>query len=264
MSRPNVTIAVEAQEDLGIVEKILVAAGLFSKGRIKVIAAGGKSGVAAWCKTVTNNEENKYLALVDADVLSVSDSRAIAREQLGNPSIEVFCAVPTIEAWLFADDATAEKFARSAHAAQLISRAPLPEMIPYPKQLAFNVFDRQIYGESFRGARSYPFLELIDVKMAMARSPSLKAFLLGVAKAVGVEIDTPDTTLGRSIPREIFSNLLRELPSDTVVWKTVNRGSISAEELAAAIVEGDSLGKQYITEVLRVARDIIGGRSSPE
>ncbi|MGO6690725.1 hypothetical protein ACCS54_07265 [Rhizobium johnstonii] len=258
------TIAVEGPQDYEVVRGILHAANFDAKVNVSIHIAGGKDKVRAWCKRVVNDDANIYAALVDADILSVSDSRDLAEEQLGHPQISVYCAVPTIEAWLFADDVVATKFARNAHASQILSRLPLPEMIPYPKQVAFNVFSESLDNRRPRKFREYSFLSEIDVERAMARSPSLKNFLWGLAQEIGFPFEEPSATLSKSIPRDIFANLLRELPGGTVVWKTLDRGNITAEELANAVVEGDVIGKQYVTEVLRLARDIIARRSSDQ
>lgn len=253
MNPINLTLYVEGPTDKIIVGYILHAAGF--AGDVRVEACGGKKKVAKRIATLRNSEERKFIALVDADELSVADSLALARQQLGSPSIPVFCAVPTIEAWLFADDVRASTAGRSEQATRTLERAPLPETIPYPKQLAFNVFPKG------QPDVAYSFLKEVDISRAASRSPSLRAFLTGVADALGHRSEIATAALGKSVSRDAFSTLLRELPGATVVWKTMEGSSVRADELAQAVAEGSDVGRQYVTEVLRIARDIVARKA---
>lgn len=57
--------------------------------------------------------------------------------------------------------------------------------------------------------------------------------------------------------RSIFTSLLLELPSNTQIWKTLCGKSLNAEDLLKEIEENTEIGNQYISEVLRVSRDLI-------
>lgn len=246
MQSRRLNIYVEAETDRRIVAELLIAGDL-SEG-VQIFPCGGKRAVRERIANLRDTAERNHLALVDSDNASVADSMVLAREQLGFPSIPVFCAVPTIEAWLFADDLAAREAARSPQALALLERLPLPEMIAYPKQLAWNVFDK---GSNFE------FMRGVNVAVASARSPSLRIFLEGVSHAHGRLEPLSVKALHASVSRDALSTLLRELPGDTVAWKTVDGAQVRAEDLAQQVLEGTELGKQYVTEVLRIARDII-------
>lgn len=253
MTAVTLTLFVEGQTDKAVVSHILHGLKLADCTRIEV--CGPKSKVGKRIANLESSQDDRYMALVDADEPSVADSRALAEKQLGNPRIPVFCAVPTIEAWLFADDHTAMAAARSKHAAALLERLPLPEMIPYPKLLAQNVFGR---GDP---VVVLSFLRQIDIARATSRSPSLRTFLIGVEEAFGERLDIALLGLGKTVSRDAFSTLLRELPGHTVVWRTMDGRSIRADEMAQAVLEGSEFGKQYATEVLRVARDLVARKA---
>ncbi|MBB4192209.1 hypothetical protein [Rhizobium aethiopicum] len=253
MTNPHLTVFVEGHADSSMVLTLVNALGLHEKAHVNVRLMGNKRNIAAHVRQLSNDHSNKFAALVDADEASVADSRELARQQLGHPSIDVFCAVPTIEAWIFADPEFAKSAARSPHAKEMIDRAPLPETIPYPKQFAMNVFG---------SASRYPNAGNFDVNLAAARSPSLRAFVEGIGTLIGAEVDFKLPVGKLSDTRDVVSTLLRELPETKVVWKTMTGARISAGELARAIAEGTPLGNQYATELLRVARDLIARQAN--
>ncbi|WP_081253189.1 DUF4276 family protein [Pseudomonas yamanorum] len=247
--RMKLTIFVEGKTDAAIVKNILLA--LDPKIYPTIEICNGKFDIANKIKGLKNSQDEKYIALIDADKPSVSDSREEAERQLGSPSIPVFCAVPTIEAWLFADDEIAEKIASSESALKKIGRMSLPESIPYPKYLASQLLGINKY------TQNYDFLKDINILKGAARSPSLRAFLTGVYDALDFPSNLPIKSMSSTVSRDVFSTLLRELPGSAVAWKTLSGDTYSAEDLAKNVEEGTDLGKQYVTELLRVARDLI-------
>ncbi|MEH2749433.1 hypothetical protein, partial [Klebsiella pneumoniae] len=110
----QLTIFVEGTTDAAIIKNILYA--LNPHLTPIIVVCNGKHHIAKTIKNLTNDGNAKYIALIDSDEPSVFDSREEAKRQLGNPSIPVFCAVPTIEAWLFADDKMASYLARNESA----------------------------------------------------------------------------------------------------------------------------------------------------
>lgn len=253
MAKPHLTVFVEGPADQSMVLTLFGALALHQKAHVNVRSIGSKRKIANQIRELRNDHQHKYIALIDADEVSIADSREVARHQLGYPSIDVFCAVPTIEAWIFADPEFAKRAARSSHARDMIDRAPLPEQIPYPKQFAMNVF---------RSSQFYPSGENFDVNLAAARCPSLRVFVEGVSASVGVPLDLLVPVGKLSDTRDIISTLLLELPDTKVVWKTMTGERFSAGELAKAIAEGVPLGNQYATELLRVARDLIARQAN--
>lgn len=252
----DVTLLVEGDSDIPIVQWILQAASI-PLDRIVINAVGPKTHIARYAREIDQESSLYYAALIDADEQSVPDSKEYARELLGYPPFPVFCAVPEIEAWLFADDVTAERHAKNDYAKAVVRRLPLPEFIPYPKQLSVKVF-----GPGRFDVHQLGFLKEIDIDRAAARSPSLRDFLLGISDLLNEPIsfnyvDIPDQT-----SHEIFVSLINEVAkSDVVLWRTADGSELTAKILLDEIERGTPLGKQYISEILRVARDMIARQS---
>jgi len=253
MEQKKLLIYVEGEVDKVIVENLLIAAKLNSK--VEILVCGGKQNVLESASEQRNKNDHILIALVDADRGNVADSRKFAEEQFAVSDVQVFCAVPTIEAWLFADREAAQKSSVSDSGARILERLPLPELIPYPKQLARNVFSRKSASEA------YLFLRNVNILHAIARSPSLRVFIEGVAEAKGIEGDLAVSALEQSIGRDAFSMLLSEVPSDQVAWKMLDGTQLTAGNLSREIREGTDRGKQYVTEVLRIARDLVARKA---
>jgi hypothetical protein len=194
-------LLVEGETDKFVVTRILDAA-QFPLARLKVVVAQGKKGVQTIAEILHPEQVGRYAALINLDERSVPDAVARAREQLGDPPIKVFCAVPEVEAWLFADDqavlANACKDDEEVRA--ILARLPLPEEIPTPKKLAQQVFGRPTSELTFLGA--------IDVQRAAARSPSLRSFLQGMGEMLGVSTKLPEESVGRTISRDVLAGLI--------------------------------------------------------
>jgi hypothetical protein len=196
-------------------------------------------------------------ALVDADERNVPDARAHARRELGDPDAEVFCAVPTIEAWLFADAEALLATVAGDHAKEFVARLPLPEEIPFPKQVVDQLF------KSFRD--SLRVIEQMDVAKACARSPSLHVFLGGLAELLGERFEVVEDVHVRSMPRDVFSNLVAEvMPGSMVIYKAVDGTAFTAEEMIRHIREGTTVGRQYSSDLLRISRDFLARRAERE
>jgi hypothetical protein len=162
----------------------------------------------------------------------------------------VFCAVPTIEAWLFADDHLAEEqCAGDEETLAILRRIPMPEEIPTPKELARTMFGLPQHCH---------WLRKLNVERAAARSPSLRTFLVGIGDMMGVPVRSAAESVGRSLSRNVLSSLLAEvLPSDTVVWRTADGDAYTAGDLRHHIEQGDEIGQQYASDLLRVSRDFL-------
>ncbi len=253
-----VFLVVEGENDRRIVSALLEAAS-FPLDRVLLVVGGGKTGVARKVSSLADQAPGRCAVLVDLDELSVPDARARAREQLGDPPAEVFCAVPTLEAWLFADDQAVLANARQREDVQrIVRRLPLPEEIPDPKELACLVFGLEA---------KWDFLRKVDTGRAAARSPSLRAFLEGMARLLGVDSQPLQEGVARNLSRDIIAGLLREVsPADAVVWRTVEGEEYTANRLQHHIEEGDEVGRQYSSDLLRISRDFLrraANRSKP-
>jgi len=175
--------------------------------------------------------------------------RGRGREQLGNPAAEVFCAVPEMEAWLFADDAAVRaNAANDEETTRIINRLPLPEEIPSPSVLA-----RAVFGPPDR----WEFVRNIDIGRACARSPSLRSFIEGIGELLGTSRPAVTEGIARSISRDVIAGLVSEIPSGVIVWRTASGDAYTAEELRQHIESGSEIGRRYATDLLRVCRDYL-------
>ena len=244
MSPPRALLLVEGTADLFLVRCILTAAGLpvdqvdlrVSRGKEENLSSADSSDIT--------------VALIDLDETSVPDARARARQQLGDPPFEVFCAVPTVEAWLFADEQLAEaQCANDPEALAILRRIPLPEEIPNPKELS-----RTLFGLP----QHCGWLREMNVRRAAARSPSLRAFLVRMGELLHTPVPTASESVSRSLSRSVLAGLIAEvLPSETVVWRTMDGDTYTAIELRKHIEAGDEVGQQYASDLLRVSRDVL-------
>jgi hypothetical protein len=244
-----VFLVVEGENDRRIVSVLLEAAS-FPLDRVLLVVGGGKTGVARKVSSLADQAPGRCAVLVDLDELSVPDARARAREQLGDPPAEVFCAVPTLEAWLFADDqAVLANALPKEEIRRIVRRLPLPEEIPNPKQLADEVFGPQ---------SNWGFLRQIDAGRAAARSPSLRAFLEGMANLLGIDSQRLQEGVARNLSRDIIAGLIQEVsPAQTVMWRTTDGHEYTADELKRHIADGDEIGRQYASDLFRVSRDLL-------
>src|SRR5277367_1694945 len=57
--------------------------------------------------------------------------------------------------------------------------------------------------------------------------------------------------------KDVGRTLLKEISGDVVVWRTLDRTSYSAAQMLDEIELGTETGKQWISDVLRVAIDVL-------
>jgi hypothetical protein len=242
-------LVVEGDHDRQIVLGILEAAG-YPTDRLQIEVAAGQYGAAREVADLADRAPGRCAILVGLDERHVPDARARARQGLGDPEAEVFCAVPAIEAWLFADDqAVLANALPDEEIRRIVRRLPLPEEIPDPKQLA---------GQVFGLPSKWSFLRQVDISRAAARSPSLRVFLEGMGRLLNVQTELPAQAMGRNRSRDIVAGLIREVsPSDLVVWRTTNGDEYTADEMRRHIEEGDEIGREYASDLFRISRDLL-------
>jgi hypothetical protein len=244
-----VVLIVEGPGDQQIVRWLLEAAG-YPLDRLSVLVAQGKFRAAKMAVDFAQEAPGRCAVLVDLDESNVPDAKARAQEQLGNPPAEVFCAVPCAEAWLFADDhAVRENADADEEVQRVVQRLPLPEEIPDPKQLAHFVFGP---------LPTWQFLRQIDIGRAAARSPSLRSFLAGMGTLLGISAAPLFEAVARDFSRDVIAGLIGEVSSgETVLWRTADGAALTADELRHHIEEGDEIGRQYSSDLLRISRDFL-------
>ncbi len=246
------TIVVEGSGDRPVVEALLASAGV-PHTRV-VVANGGLGPTAAGRRRLESlNVGGRTLVVYDQDGGSVGDAVEAGLDSSG----PVHCpAIPTVEAWLFADvEALFEALGERADA--FLGRLPLPEQLPYPKVLkAALLRDKDRY---------HRLLSRIDVNRAAARSPSLRYFLNTARQLSGM----PALDAGRSSPvagrldRETLRNLISEVfPSSKPLFRAASGAVVSAEQMMQEITDGSELGREYASDILRVARDLLARQAA--
>lgn len=250
--RFDLQLLVEGPSDVVIVTHVLRAAGLDKQ--VSPTAVGGPWTPALLARCIEGALAKRFAILVDVDARSVPDAVQAIRERTGNSSVEVFGAVPTAEAWLFADEEAARRAAIALGTESLLARLPLPEEISRPKDLA-----RQAFGD----VANWAFLETVDMSRAMGRSASLRAFIEGLHRLLGQQLTKAQYGGSRSLGRDVLSSLLGEIaPADSVAWRTADGASFTAEQLRREIESGTELGQQYASDLLRVARDMLARQAA--
>jgi hypothetical protein len=250
-----IELFVEGEYDAEFLTHLLPRANL-ALSSIRIRVSGGKDAIRGELHARTSADTAICVALVDADERNVPDAREHARRELGNPRAEVFCAVPTIEAWLFAD-AEALRSCVGVGSREIVDRLPLPEEIPFPREIVRRLFEDE--------HASLCVVDRMDVAKASARSPSLHVFLRGLARIAGRPAILPDDVHTRSMERDVFSNLVAEIsPAATVIYRTVDGATFTAEQMIRHIREGTSTGRQYASDLLRVSRDFLARQAQRE
>ncbi len=246
-----IKLFVEGATDARIVDQLLRAAGL-PVDRVEIIPLRGKKDVLDKAKRTAAQDENQVVAvLVDTDETFIPDALEDVRRDFGNKEIEVFFAIPEIEAWLFADDALAQKYARNESAKQVLQGIASPEDIVAPKDFANYIF----LGGSRRLVQS---MGEINVSRAASRSPSLKYFLTRMGELLEIKGLVLQDSISQNLDLKLFGNLLKEtLHANTILYRTADGRQYTAEEMEHSISEGSPIGREYAADLLRVARDFL-------
>jgi hypothetical protein len=241
-------IIVGTKDQLQIVTWILEAA-QYPLDKIGVIAIAKKQ-IKTFLRGLSPHMAPSCAVLVNQEAKSVPDAISKAEKQWEKSEFKVFCAIPAVEAWLFADDITALGHTQTQWGKDALQTLPLPEDIKTPKSYAEIAFGKTI--------KSWEFVKTINVERAKGRSPSLRHFLNGIDEMLGMTNTSALESVSRNISREVFAGLMREIiPADTVMWRTATGDSFTAAELCKHIQDGTDIGQQYSSDVLRVARDFL-------
>ena len=243
----KIKILVEGNPDKTILEYIFEAAN-FPLDKFEIIVCQGKFNILNFIKAHEDEWEN-IIALFDSDEANIPDSNLYAQKYVqritGNVSVESYCAVPSIEAWVFSDDILLKKISKNP---KVINRLSLPEEISYPKYTLSQLLKSKDFNLSF--------LKLMNIERAVLRSPSLKNFIIGISNKIGLPNKNLENVFSRNIDRDIMVNLIKEVtPKDTIVYKTLDGFEYNAIDMETEIKEGSQLGKDYISDVLRLARN---------
>jgi len=205
-------------------------------------------------------EETVVVGVVDSDSPSIADARAQVDSHplLSRISDRIFFAVPTIEAWLFADIEAARRHL-VRHDTSALERISFPEEMPLPKYFAMQIFG------GHRGLESagLKIMQEMSIDRAISRSPSMREFLAGVSRLLGQvsNFETiPDAE--KLLGRRLLGSLIAETnPSERILYRTMAGERVSAKQLTDAIKDGTPLARQYAADLLRVARELLAQES---
>ena len=258
MNNTQLLLYVESEREVILLEKLFKRAH-YPVEHIRILPSNGKKNMANFLKKPWELEGVKYAALVNFDAKTVFDAVKRAKKYLGNPETKVFCAVPEIEAWLFADIEAAKRNVYSKNGLRLLNRVSLPEEIPHPRRLAYSVFGQKTI-EHYASVFDH-----FDVEIAASKSPSLRMFLEGTSRLLNIVRLPLADIRSRSVNCDILSNLLSEVsPSNAVIHRTMDGTNITTEQMIKFLRGGSKLGEQYATNVLRVARDSLTQKAQQE
>ena len=222
----RVCLFVEGPSDRDVVFALLLRVGLpLERLEIRVMDGGWRLLEIEADPGVT------CVALVDTDGEAHDAVRDRVAAKAGPGLSRVFCAVPNIEAWLAPDEETARRLE------QFGARLPsLPSKNAVLSVLA----------------------SCLDVDRAASRMPSLREFLVGMSELLGGGLANRfAASAGRTLSREIIAGLVREVPAEEVVWRTMEGTSFTSRQLVAEIEAGTELGRQYAADLLRISRDFL-------
>lgn len=258
----NLIVHVEGRNDELIVRILLSSVGIDER-LFNIKVHNGKNNIKSYLQEIKKsaNSNVNQVVVIDSDDCNIENIEKEAEIQLDyfSPEIKLYCAVPCIEAWLFADIENLMNTVKGEDKKSIIERLPLPEKIPYPKQVFSNLYSRG--GHSDINNKIKDVLSNIDIRTAMSRSSSLRVFINGVLEIMNMETIKYEVMLKNSIGRDVFSTLLSELPKEKIVWKTLDGHKFTAFELAKEIEEGSDFGKQYISDILRIVRDMVARKA---
>lgn len=248
MQDGSIQLIVENKNHIPIIYWILEAAN-YPLDKIEINAVA-KSNLKTFLQGLPPGITRSCAVLVNCDAASIPEALDKARRRLGYPFVRVFCAIPEVETWLFADEVTAQGNAKTQWGSEVLPTLPLPEDIKSPKSHAELAFGKTI--------SSWEFVKDINVDRAEARSFSLRNFLQGLDRLLADQPTPHFESVSRNISRDVFAGLIGEIiPATTVIWKTATGELFTAEELRKQIEEGTEIGQQYASDVLRVARDFM-------
>jgi len=212
----------------------------FSKGRV--------------FKLVSSNP-GASIVIYDLESGSMADRPRDDDIRNGSQRITWCPAIPTIEAWLFADEEALRDATTSDKIEGVIARLPSPELIPYPKALRNYVA---------KGVEIADIVQRMDISRAADRSPSLRHFFREFEIKIKGEskFDDRDSQL-RQLDLDVIRQLISEVyPSDSVIFRAANGNTLNAAQMMQEVSSGTGMGLEYTSEILRVARDLLARQAT--
>jgi len=197
--------------------------------------------------------DNAVLVL-DSDGVSLAEAQKKIYDRIKFQADNVCAAVPSMASWLFSDIENAKKYSRNETALDVLRRISTPEEIAYPKQLAYNAFKVQNYEEIFSS---------MDIESACLSSQSFAHFINRIIDISKIPKEYKYlTAYNRSLDLDIIANLLREYSREnSTVYRSLDGKRYSAEYMIQAVSRETDIGKEYASNLLRIARDFIARKA---
>lgn len=241
------SIVVEGQSDRIVVQELLARAGVTD---VILSVANGSLGPSPLGKKRLDKFKDSQPLIIVYDQESGSVGDAVFNNSR-TPDIAYCPAIPTVDAWLFADSRAFFSVVQGKGDA-FLGRMPLPEQLPYPTFLRSRMLQNK--GQLHR------LLETIDIVTAGSRSPSLKYLIQTARRMSGLPALPFDesTNPAGQINREVLRNLISEVyPSDKALFRAASGAVITGEQMMQEITDGTDIGREYSSDILRVARDLL-------
>lgn len=237
----QVVVLVGRPEQVGIVRWLVRAAGI-PEALVVLTHARSEDDLRARSK-VARALGDRLFVVVDHPRGHVPSAMEHIRDDLGlrDSSVLVLPAIPSVEAWLFADESLVPSQSLDPETRRDVVE-PLPEELVSVRALA-----HEVYGPPSRWAALPP----PDVYRAADRSPSLRRFLSVLGGRLGMQMDLPARSVARGISRDAIAGLMRDLlHDDAVAWRTLDGSTYTAAELAREIEQGTETGRQYTVDLV--------------
>ena len=247
----DILLIVENSDAVVIVRELLRAARLL-ESRFHVVSGVGRAGMLQLVGAIRSARPTARFGVVASTRsrnLAMGEQELRSEDALRNVEV-LLPAVSSVHCWALADDRLVRRcVGGDADLLEELDSAPLPEELSDPRDVAFR----------FLGPpEKWDVLRESDIYRACARSPSLRAFLAWAAQAVGMDLDLPIESVGRSIGRDAIAGLIREMvPGHVVIWRTLDGETYTADDLSRQVEQGTSIGQQYARDVVRVAIDFL-------
>ncbi|MFN0204364.1 MAG: hypothetical protein ACKVTZ_22790 [Bacteroidia bacterium] len=249
----DIKIFVEKEIEKIILINILTAANYPLK-RIEIAPTNGKNVLLA-AKKYHYDDSCRVAVFLKVNARHLINQKEEAENTVKDTNILPFFAIPSIEAWAFADDLLIEKHIKVEYAKEIL-HIPLPEDIMYPTSL----FRRWIKkGKEKVNPSDYAFLQGMNISRAVLRCPTLRYFLTELALLLELPpLNQWNETLVYSFSLQLIAGILKSYtPEDTVLFHSLKEGELNAGRMRKELQEGTELGRDYCRAILETSIRII-------
>lgn len=253
------TILVEGKTDKIIVSSLLKKFGM--ENRFRIESTHGRMHLRNYTSHTKSVHPEVVAVLLDSDNLGLKEAKEIRQKELNlhiDEGVRVFIVVPEIESWLLADKDNLIRYCSSDDTKLAIERITIPESVIYPRMLISNVF-----GNLRNAALSYQELvSTMNIQKAISSSHTLRDFYYGLLEILENPKDHPLSDFSSHNYTDIESRnyktlLLESSNMDQIAFRTLKGEKFTYRDLVDEIDSNSDVGKEYVFNLLRAARDIL-------